>query len=409
MVKLATHSTCTGCTACFSICPTKSISMVWDPEGFAYPKIDKKSCILCRHCEEVCPALHLGKTKHPLAVYAAINKDDEIRKQSSSGGFFTFLAQKVLREGGVVFGAGWSSEFSVIHKVVENEKDLENLRGSKYVQSDMGSIFSQVHEELRKNRSVLFSGTPCQVAGLRAYLKVVGKSNYELPLSGGLKDGTSQLLMVDVVCHGAPSPKVWQLYKGELEKKFGSSAIHISFRCKDYGWRRFAVAINFRNGKKYICEQSHDVYMKAFLRELISRPSCYHCLFREGRSGADITLGDYWGCAGLFKHLDDDKGLSIVLAMTHKGTKTIEAILQERSCLLEQSNYADAVRSNGSLIESPHMHLKRTVFFDRYNRVSSIIKYLKKCTRPPFYMRARALLGIIKRRFFLYNDNKIKN
>jgi coenzyme F420-reducing hydrogenase beta subunit len=203
--------------------------MYADGEGFEYPQIDTERCTQCRRCEKVCPALNQVKNQNAPAVYACYNRNAEIRKQSSSGGIFTLLAEQVFRQNGIVFGACFNERWEVVHCAAESADQLEKLRGSKYVQSRLGDIFGQIKQSLKTGRKVLFSGTPCQVAGLKK----------------GLNKKDPNLLMIDIVCHGVPSPLVFHLYRQEIEQRYHSPIRHFSFRNKTHGWKNFHVNIEF--------------------------------------------------------------------------------------------------------------------------------------------------------------------
>ena len=223
------HNSCTGCSACASICPESCIVMLPDVEGFLHPQIDAEKCSNCGLCLRTCPVLKAIDPREPLAVYAAVNKDDAVRERSSSGGVFWELGKMVIEEGGVVCGAGWSEDLRVIHKVVDDLEGLKDLQGSKYVQSEIGETYKLVQTHLISGRQVLFSGTPCQVAGLRSFL---GKE-YD------------NLICVDLICHAVPSPSVFKQYKQEMEREYGFESKKISFRNKNYGWKRYSMSILF--------------------------------------------------------------------------------------------------------------------------------------------------------------------
>ena len=242
MIEIIDKKNCCGCSACAQICPRKCILMQEDDEGFLYPKVDKKSCIDCHLCERVCPVLNQSKPKKPLKVYASINKDENIRLCSSSGGIFTALAEKVIAEGGVVFGARFDDKWEVVHDYVETKEDLSKFRGSKYVQSRIENCYKEAEVFLKAGRIVLFSGTPCQIAGLILFLK----KSY------------NNLLTVDFVCHGVPSPGVWRRYlKEEIARQCDrkntvlprpisekdTRVTGISFRDKALGWKKFSFAL----------------------------------------------------------------------------------------------------------------------------------------------------------------------
>ena len=322
---------CTGCAACHDACAKGAISMVPDGEGFAHPQIDAAKCIRCGRCEQLCPVLHPDAPSEPLAVYAAKAKDDELRLQSSSGGIFSLLARQVIKQGGIVFGAGWDkSDWHVVHKTAENELELDELRGSKYVQSDTRGIYTNVKSQLATGRQVLFSGTPCQIAALRRFL---GRE-YD------------NLVLADVICHAVPSPLVWRRY---LETRIeaanmtgsadGQAIRRISFRRKDCGWKRFSLSLTFTNDREYRQTLDKDPFLQAFLNEFCNRPSCQTCPFKSGVSGADLTLGDYWGIAKAHRGMDDDKGASVLLVNTQKGEDLFNGILRDVSSIPSKCKY----------------------------------------------------------------------
>lgn len=245
MINIEDKKECCGCSACVQRCPKQCIVMKEDEEGFLYPVVDKEVCIDCGLCEQVCPVLRQREEREPLEVYAAFNKNEEVRMQSSSGGIFTALAEPIIKEGGVVFGARFNEDWEVVHDYVETVEGLSAFRGSKYVQSRIGCTFSQAEQFLKQGRKVLFSGTPCQIAGLKLFLR----KEYE------------NLLSVDFICHGVPSPGVWRQYLNEFivyqgnKKKisfFPSKPIilnsirdisRIEFRNKRLGWKKYSFAL----------------------------------------------------------------------------------------------------------------------------------------------------------------------
>ena len=378
MPVLAPHESCTGCTACQAVCPCRAIAMQPDSDGFLYPVVDASRCTECGRCTQTCPVLHRPPPREPLAVFAAVNKDEETRKQSSSGGVFSLLAEQFLDDGGVVFGAGWDETLSVVHRSIETPEDLEALRGSKYVQSDLGGTFMRVRKMLDSGRRVLFSGTPCQIAGLRAFL-------------GSRKEN---LLCVDFVCHAVPSPTVYAAYRRELERRFSSRITGVRFRDKTHGWRQFSVVITFANGSVYSATLHQDPYLVGFLNELCNRPSCHRCPIRELRSGSDIVLGDYWGIRNRFASMDDDQGISLVLAATPEGMRLVDAVKEHLTWAA--SDFEDARRSTAALVSSPAAHPQRTLFFAQYPR-KGFIRTVRRMTRPPLQRRTKRLLGRIYR------------
>lgn len=284
--------------------------MKQDEEGFFYPAVDPARCIDCGLCERVCPMLR-QQTQQPMTggAYAAYTADDALREKSSSGGVFSVLAEEILSRGGVVAGAAFDDGLMVHHILVDNEKDLEQLRGSKYVQSRMEDTYLWVREQLQKRRPVLFTGVACQVAGLKAFL---GKE-YD------------NLYTVDVLCHGVPSPKVWQQYLREQEADHGEKPAAVAFRDKRTGWRRYSISVQF-SGTEYCRPGGEDRYMQLFLGDICLRPACHSCRFKAFPRQSDLTIGDAWGIEKQMPELDDDRGASVILVNSEKGQKLLDRI-----------------------------------------------------------------------------------
>ena len=297
---------CTGCSACKNICPKNCITMERDAEGFLYPKINRDECINCGRCEKVCPALNFKATMPDTLpdVFAAIYPNDKVRRHSSSGGAFTALSELVLEDGGIVFGAGFDKNWRVVHTAAENLDELENLRGSKYVQSEIGDVYKRVKAELETGRQVLFSGTPCQCAGLKSFL---GK-DYD------------NLLTVDIICHGTPSPMLWENYLEHIAH--GHDIAHVNFRSKRLGWTT-NLEINFYDCGYYFKVGNADTYYKQFLINLNLRPSCHECKFKFPNGKSDVTIGDAWGVQNFAPELFDNRGTSIVIIHTEKGKEFV--------------------------------------------------------------------------------------
>ena len=335
---------CCGCSACFNICPVQAITMQEDREGFKYPKIDERSCINCGKCEKACPVLHAetaGRTLHP-AFYAVWNRQDEARLSSSSGGVFRVLAEDVLVDGGVVYGAAFDVHNRLRHVRAESADALVPLTGSKYVQSEIGTAFCQVRADLKNGRRVLFTGTPCQVAGLYAFL-------------GG---DDANLLTADVLCHGVPSPAVFERY---LESLGVGEKCRIEFRNKDNGWKKYEVVVGDRVHETFRA----NAYMKGFSSNLYLRPSCASCRFVGCRRPGDLTLGDFWGAGNFRKRYDDDKGTSLVLLNSPKA-RSIFQTLQDKFSLAEQVPSDSAVPFNPSLVHASKPDARRAAFFDDF-------------------------------------------
>ena len=379
-MNLAPHNLCSGCSACYAACPRKAILMKPDVEGFAYPEVDAFQCVHCGLCERTCPSLHPKARREPLSVYAAKAKDDALRMESSSGGVFSLLARQIISDGGTVYGAAIrGADLSVFHCSAENEEELSWLRGSKYVQSDVGNTYGSVKRQLESGRKVLFSGTPCQVAALRNYLS----SDYE------------NLVCVEVICHAATSPLAWKKF---LEKRAAASAKghnsarpeavidrRISFRRKNCGWKRYSMSLRFANDKEYLLDLQADTFLRGFLAELYNRPSCHECSVRELRSGADITLGDYWNVHQRFPEMDDDTGTSVVLVNSERGSALINIVLP--FCDVIESDYADVRRNNPAIYRSSPQHIKRGKFFKLILMGADFDMTVDRLLKRPFWRR----------------------
>ena len=325
-MKLAARNSCSGCAACHDACPCGAISMVSDAEGFCYPAIDPKKCISCGRCVAICPSLHPAQSRQTIFAFAARMANDETTlARSSSGGIFSLLARRVLSDGGVVFGAVWNKDWTAIHRMTEDECGLARMRGSKYLQSQTAGVYVQAKREIETGRKVLFSGTPCQVAALRRFL---GK-DYE------------NLLTVDLICHGVPSPAVWKAYL----RQFPETPVDISFRDKTLGWPHSVTRIDSSDGTERKIEQNS--FMFAFAYELCNRPSCHQCRTRGLSSGADITLGDFNGIWRLHPEMNDGRGVSCVLTSTPRGCEAFEEIRPLCECVA--CTYDDVLSGNPSL------------------------------------------------------------
>lgn len=375
---------CCGCGACAQICPKKCITMAADEEGFLYPRVDGNACIQCGLCRQVCPALReLPENSAEPEIFAAYAKNEEIRKESSSGGIFSLLAGWILDQGGAVFGAAFDDDFSVHHLKIERVEDLSKLRGSKYVQSRIENTYSEAETLLKAGRKVLFSGVGCQIAGLKAFLR----TDYE------------NLYTVDVLCHGVPSLLVWERYLREQEKRHGAQIRRVSFRNKDSGWKTYSEEQIFENGSRYFRRASKDVYMNLFLQDICLRPSCHVCAFRKGKSGSDLTLGDAWGIDRWMPDMDDDKGTSIVLINSDKGQNLWEQI-GELACA-RQGDPESILRHNCAYYKPAKCHPNRTRFFLALNSGASMVQ-LAHLARKPLHRRIlsfgkRVLKSLLKK------------
>lgn len=326
MPTLADPHKCTGCTACAAICPKGCITMVADENGFSHPLVNESTCIQCGLCEKKCPIRSKQAFSHMPTAYAARSVDTRMRLESSSGGVFSELAQIVLAQRGAVFGAAYDDHFRVIHICAEDEHSLARLRGAKYAQSDLFGVFDDVKDRLTRGQEVLFSGTPCQVGGLKAFL---GRE-YE------------NLVTVDFVCHGVPSPMAWERFVKELSVQ--SPLLSVNLRAKDTGWSRYQYchALQYADGMRRLIPNSESLYMKLFVGDLINRQSCSNCSFKGYARRSDLTLGDFWGIWDIAPEMDDNCGTSLVLVQSEKGRRLWNAIssrLVSREVTLEEASY----------------------------------------------------------------------
>lgn len=378
-IQLASHYTCTGCAACVSACPTGSIVMHEDKEGFLQPHLEPKTCIWCHQCEKSCPILNplTIPTDFETKAYAAINKDEEVRMRSSSGGMFHALAKWTIDHGGVVFGVRFDDNWEVMHDYTETMEGVVPFMGSKYVQSRIGESFNQARNFLEQGRWVLFSGTPCQLGGLRAFL---GKE-YE------------RLIQVDLICHGVPSPLVWRSYLKDFVTD--GEILSVSFRNKEEGWLHFqnvttTTATTIRE------HQMENPFFRGFLKNVYLRKSCYNCQFRTYQRNSDLTLGDYWGVNELCPEVFDDKGTSIIFVHSAKGEVVLSGLNNVLE-LLPQTKY-NATKCNPSMDRENPVDLKRQRYF-RIFRLTSFKKAIFVIDKDDLLKRGLRKVGKFIRHF----------
>lgn len=362
MINIQDKTLCCGCYACYNICPASAINMVEDSECFNYPIIDIDKCNNCGSCEKVCPSLNAkNKQTFETITYACINNDNQIRLDSSSGGIFSLLAEYVISNDGVVFGACFNDELKLVHHNADNYNDYKKFRGSKYLQSIIGNTYKQAKNVLDNNKLVLFSGTPCQINGLKLYLK----QDY------------SNLILIDLICHGVPCLKVFDYYKNELESYYKAKVKSINFRRKYKGWSNFSISFIFDNNKEYSQVFSKDLFIKGFLKNLYLRPSCYNCKYTNLNRFADITLGDYWGVKTIYPDLDDDKGTSLILINSSKGEMYFNLIADKIS--YRKANLNHAIAYNSCIVKGVDPHPNREKFFQLFNNCNNLAELINDC------------------------------
>lgn len=313
MIEIKDKKDCCGCTACMNICPNGAITMEKDKEGFAYPKVNQELCINCNLCDKVCPILKKKKENSEVSLgYIVNNKDNKIRMQSTSGGAFSAISDYVINKDGIVYGACFDDDFNVLHVGVKTKEEIYRLRGSKYVQSDLGETFKEIKKHLEEGKMVCFSGTPCQVEGLRNYLR----KDYE------------NLITVDVVCRAVPSPKLYKNYLKYIQKeKLNNEKItKVSFRDKEkYGYKYSTMTIKGET-KEYRNGVETDPYLRAFFHNISDRPSCYNCQFRTIDRKSDFTIWDCFITENFEKSMDDNLGTTRVVIHTKKGEEIFNCI-----------------------------------------------------------------------------------
>ena len=379
MIEISDKHNCCGCAACVQACPKQCISFHEDEQGFRYPTVDTSLCIQCHLCERVCPVLNQAEPRTPLATYAAINPDEAVRMKSSSGGIFSMLADATIAQGGVVFGARFDSHFEVEHASADTRQGIEAFRGSKYLQSRISNTYTEARALLRQGRKVLYTGTPCQIAGLKKFL--------------GKDADNALLLTADVVCHGAPSPKVWRSYLDlitaskagknteSLPQNARADISAIAFRDKSTGWKKFGMVVlkssagkadensewsslNAEKTDNVLLHETLDknLFMQVFLKDLCLRPACHRCPAKAGRSGSDITLADYWGIANHHPQCDDDKGTSLLMVNTNAGEQAIAQL----GAQLVPTTYRQALAGNPAIEHSAREHRFVPLFWQAF-------------------------------------------
>ncbi|MDD6210914.1 MAG: Coenzyme F420 hydrogenase/dehydrogenase, beta subunit C-terminal domain [Bacteroidales bacterium] len=350
MIQLTDKKDCCGCFGCKTICPKQCISMEMDNEGFHYPKINYSLCIDCGLCNRVCPVLNRYPSQSSgIRVFACKNQNEPIRLSSSSGGIFSLLAEDILARNGVVFGARFDSDYTVYHDYTEKISDLPLFRGSKYMHSRIEDSYKKAERFLKDDRQVLFTGTPCHIAGLKHFLR----KDYD------------NLLAVDVICHGSPSPAVFKKYVNELTENEPIS--DIQFRDKTEGWSKYSFCVTYtKNGNKIHFRQpaKENNYMRGFIKGLYLRPSCHDCPSKNFTSGSDLTLADYWGIDNIYPEMNDGKGISMVVTYTDKGYHFFNSITPKLE--IKESSPEHAKENNPAICVSVEKNPERESFFKEF-------------------------------------------
>lgn len=387
MINIKNKAKCSGCSACANVCPFQCIRMEEDEEGFLYPKVDMSKCRQCGLCEKICPMVNKKLNAYidipALNTYACINNDEEERLRSSSGGIFSLLAKCILNQKGAVYGAAMTEDCYGAELIrVDNEKQLYRLRGSKYLQAKVGDSYIKAKLDLDNELPVLFSGTGCQINGLKLFLK----KDYD------------NLFCVDVLCHGAPSPALWKKYVQVYETKYGKLK-SVNFRCKEDGWIDFGI----KEDSLFISKDK-DPYMQMFLNNYCLRPSCYECVAKEIKM-ADMTIADFWGIENILPEMNDGKGTSLVLIRSAKGAHLLKQIKSELK--IKEVSYVDGVKSNQAEYKSAIRPVQRDMFFEDMNSLSfeelkhkylhiSLIARIKKIVRLIVYRTRTNIRGGVK-------------
>ena len=380
MINIEDKTKCCGCTACANICPKNCIKMVEDEEGFVYPKVDKAKCIECNLCESVCPMESIfpkEENKLECETYAFQILDEKILKYSASGGFFYELSKYVLSKNGYVCGAIYDKNFEVVHYITNNLNEIKYFSGSKYVQSNLNSIFKELKKFLDSGVLVCFSGTVCQVNGLKKYLR----------------KGYKNLITVDLVCAGVPSPKLWKEYRNYQQIVHNSEIKSVNFRNKTYGYSNSTMKIEFKNGNIYSKSGRIDPMMYLFVNGFVKRPACYSCPFKGLERNSDFTIFDSWSAEKILNIKLDNKGWTSVIVHS-KNAKEILKNFKEES--LKKIDADKIIKSDGRMIYMlPKYPKQREMFYkdlNNHNFNYCINKYVKVSVKDIFFEEIKPIL-----------------
>ena len=377
------QSLCCGCRVCEQSCKSNAITMVSNEEGFIYPRINKNLCVDCGICKNVCPITNSKKENHIRKIYQLQNKDEVLLNDSSSGGVFINIAKYILKNGGIVFGTILDKNYDAIIISTDNENDLEKMQGSKYVFSNTQDTYSKAKKYLDNDKFVLFTGTPCQIAGLSAFLR----KDYK------------KLITMDFLCHGVPSPKIFKENVNFLSKKYGGNIKHYKFRDKELkGWGH--VTSFYINGKKYYESGNLNAYFYGFIKGYLNRYSCYKCPFSGENKYSDITVGDFWGCSS--KNLNMRKGVSFAALNTSKGEYIFNKI--KTTFLYKETTTEVVSKQNNSLLDQKNEKIpkiRKTIYeqlnCDNYSNI--VKKHLTPSKK--FILKVKMELDIILKKLLI--------
>lgn len=381
-LDIIAYNDCCGCEACVSSCPHSCITMKEDKNGFLHPWIDTTHCTGCNLCTKSCPILSINNQAPQTQIYACKHKDEDIRQKSSSGGAFTAFATKIINDGGVVYGATFKSDFSVHHIRVNNHQDLSVIRGSKYVQSSIDGTYKSAKKDIVSGIPVLFTGTPCQIAGLKSFL---GKKQYP------------NLVCIEIICHGVPNNKVFHHYLSALEKNNNSRLSYFSFRDKKNGWMAYENYAIFNDGTEYRCLGKEDPYIQGFIKNLYIRPSCSNCHFKNFKSKADITIGDFWGSDIFDNKYNDNTGISLVCINSENGAHLFANVCTTFD--IKESSLDTILPYNAQLTQSITPHHNTEKFFKNYHK-KDFFKYVPSLLTDSAYTKVKGTISAIIHKIF---------